>query len=166
MFKNHIKDVLLLNKIDLINVGGNRLFYSKTKNIISSIFWLFLIFPPSYLFVSQINNNAWALLWLIATLMSIYSLFEAISRTLLNNPILILKHDKLYYLKTNQWYDITEFKFDDQYVTKFNFGLTYCMSDKNDRRIISIKNWYLKNPEDFKSLVKYNRILKLKDRNN
>lgn len=98
--------------------------------------------------------------------MSIYSLFEAISRTLLNNPILILKHDKLYYLKTNQWYDITEFKFDDQYVTKYNFGLTYCMSDKNDRRIISIKNWYLKNPEDFKSLVKYNRILKLKDRNN
>jgi hypothetical protein len=166
MFKNHIKDVLLLNKVDLINVEGNRLFYSRTKNIISSIFWLIMLFPPLYLFVNQINNNAWALLWLIATLMSIYSFFEAISRTFLNNPILILKHDKLYYLKTNQWYDITEFKFDDQYITKYNFGLTYCMSDKNDRRIISIKNWYLKNPEDFKSLVKYNRLLKLKDRNN
>ncbi len=164
MFKNHIKDVLVLNKIDLNNVEGNRLFYSRTKNIISSIFWIFMVLTTLFLVVSQIENNALAFLWLLATLMFFYFLIEAISRVLLNNPILILKNDQLYYLETNQWYDITEYKFDDQYVTKYNFGLTYCMSDKNDKRIISIKNWYLNNPEDFKSLIHYNRLMKLKER--
>src|SRR5574343_96410 len=156
MFMNPIKKVLVLNEIDLNYVEGNRLFFSKKKNIISSVFWLTTILIILFLVIFQIHNNALIFLGLLTILMSIYFLIEAIGRVLLKNPILILNNHQLYYLKSNQWYDITKCKFDDQYVSQYNFGLTYCMSDKDDTRIITIKNWYLKNPEDFKNLVNYN----------
>lgn len=45
---------------------------------------------------------------------------ELIGNLIMKNPIFILKNEKLFYLKTNQWYDIYDYTFEDKMIGKHN----------------------------------------------
>ena len=93
-----------------------------------------------------------------------YAVQEALSRVLNSNPVLILSKDKVYYIKTQKWYNIEDYKFEDVHVGRFNLNLTFCMEDKNKKKVIALNNWHLQNPEEFKSKLKYHKAMNLKAR--
>lgn len=163
MLTNSLKEISALNKIDLNEVEGHRLYYSGYKNIISLIFSLCLIAFSVSLIIMQIDNNAIALFG-IFTLLLIDKVQKPIGRLMLKNPIFILQQGKLYYLEYNKWYDITEYKFSEEFITKNNWSQSYCMTGKDDYRVFAENNWYFHSSEDFKSKVKYQRLVKIKEK--
>ncbi|TSJ46379.1 hypothetical protein [Fluviicola chungangensis] len=91
------------------------------------------------------------------------SIFKSIGILLLKNPLFILNGKHLFYLRTNQSYDIRDYTFSDEYIGRTNYFGTFCMADKKRKRIITEKNWHLKNEEIFKSQLKYNKLLLKKE---
>lgn len=164
MLTNYLKEISALNKIDLNEVEGDRLYYSVYKNIISLIFSLCLIASSVCLIIMQIENNAIALLGFLTLLLFLYEIQKPIGRLMLKNPIFILHQGKLYYLEYNKWYDITEYQFSEEFITKYNWSQSYCMTGKGDYRVFAENNWYFHAPEDFKSKVKCQRLVKIKEK--
>jgi len=164
MLKNYIKEALDLNKIDLSVESGIKLYYSKTKNLLSVAFYGLLIACCVSLIITDIDHNAKVLIYIGGLFLFTYAIQESISRVLYRNPVLILSEDKLYYIKTQKWYDLTEYKFEDKHIGRLNLNLTFCMEDKKEKRTFALNNWHLDNPEDFKSHLKYRQAINLKSK--
>lgn len=162
MFKNYIKEARNLNKIDLTAINGTKLYFSKLKNTLNSIVFGLMIVSSAWLIYDSIENNATVLLFTVGLLFFLYLMLESLARVIYKNPVLILSEGKLYYIKTQTWYNVEEYKFEDKHVGRLNVNLTFCMMDKKDRRIFALNNWNLHNPEDFKSKLTYQRAMILK----
>lgn len=162
MLKNYIKETLDLNKIDLSNETGLRLYYSKTKGLLSAIFYGLMMAVSVSLIIIDIDHNAKVLIYIGGLLLFTYAAQEALSRVFFKNPVLILSENKLYYIKTQQWYNLAEYKFEDKHIGGINLNLTFCMEDKKQKRTFALNNWHLDNPEDFKRILHYRRAMILK----
>ncbi|MBC9812774.1 hypothetical protein H9Y05_09850 [Crocinitomicaceae bacterium CZZ-1] len=161
MPSNYLKEISTLNKIDLKEIKGHRLYYSVYKSVISLIFSFVLIISSVFLIIMRIDNNAITLLGFLALLLFLYEIQYPIGRLMLKNPIFILDQGKLYYLEYNKWYDITEYQFSEEIITNHNLSQSYCMTDKNNYRIFAENNWFFHAPENFKSKVRYQRLIKI-----
>ena len=162
MFNNYIKETISLNKIDLGNINCVKLFYSKTKCLISSLVCLLLMIGCFSQIIANIKDNPTVMIFIALLLFFTYELQETFSKVLYKNPVLILSNDKLYYIKTQKWYDLKQHKFEDKYLGRFNPSLTFCMEDENQKNIFKINNWILDNYEEFKLKLRYNRKKALK----
>jgi hypothetical protein len=162
MLTNYIKEAQNLNKIDLNSFIGTKLYYSKLKNIFNSIFFALMIAFCVWLIIDSIENNVKVLLFILLLLLFLYALQESIAKVIYKNPVLILSKGMVYYFKTQTWYNIEEFKFEDQHIGRININLTFCMIDNKNIRIFALNNWHLHNPEDFKSRLTYQRAMILK----
>lgn len=163
MFVNPIKEIVALNKIDLEAVEGSRLYYSVYKNVLSLIFNLILV--AFFIYSIPLSDNI--LIKLLGPFFSLLFLYEAqkpIGRLMLKNPIFILNNGKLYYLKYDKWYDITEYKFSEEFDSRYNWSQSYCMTDRNNFRIFTENNWYFHVAENFKSKVHYQRLIKIREK--
>lgn len=164
MFFSHITEARRLNRIDLSAYAGKRCYYNKVRNYISLIFKTIpiILFPVSCIFLGSGEKEA-ALGYLFLTaffcLLLIDSIFENIGRLLLKNPVFILKGELLFYLHTQKSYDIRNHSFSDEMVGRHNYYETFCMFNKNKKRIFAEKNWHLKDEEVFKSQIKYNQLI-------
>jgi hypothetical protein len=159
MLKNYLKEARNLNKIDLTSINGTKLYFSKLKNTLNSIVFGLMIVNCAWLIHGSIENNATVLLFMIGLLFFLYLMLESLARVIYKNPVLILSEGKLYYIKTQTWYNIEEYKFEDQHIGRLNLNLTFCMIDRKDHRIFALNNWNLHNPEDFKSKLTYQRAM-------
>jgi hypothetical protein len=162
MFNNYIKEAISLNKLDLSNEIGVKLYYSRTKCLISTLVYLLLIIFCFSEIITNIKDNPTVMIFICLLLLFTYAMQEAFSKVLYKNPILILSKSKIFYLKTQKWYDISEHKFGDKYIGKGNFQLTFCMEDKNEKYIFQINNWHLDDHEYFKAKLRYNKKISLK----
>jgi hypothetical protein len=162
MLNNYIKEAISLNKIDLGNINGVKLYYSKTKCLISSLVCLLLMIGCFSQIIANIKDNPTVMIFIALLLFFTYELQETFSKVLYKNPVLILSNDKLYYIKTQKWYDLVDYKFEDKYRGRLNFQLTYYMEDKNENNIFQINNWNLDNYEEFKLKLRYNKKKALK----
>jgi hypothetical protein len=166
MLKNYIKEAHSLNKIDLNTINGTKLYYSKLKNILNSIFYGLMMASCVWLIIDSIDNNVKVLLITLGLLLFLYAFQESIARVLYRNPVLILSDGKVYYIKTQTWYNLKDYIFEDKHVGKLNLNLTFCMEDKKDNKIFALNNWHLLNPEDFKSRLTYQRAMIIKAKHN
>ena len=162
MLNNYIKEAISLNKIDLGNVNGEKLYYSKPKCLISSLVCILLMLGCFSQIIANIKDNPTVMIFITLFLFFTYELQDAFSKVLYKNPVLILSNDKLYYIKTQKWYDLKKYKFEDRYLGRFNPSLTFCMEDEKQKNIFKINNWILDNYEEFKLKLKYNRKMSLK----
>ncbi len=140
--RNPIKETLALNKIDLEEFKGVKVYCNKfvswyyviIKIIISTFFTL----------VSFKNNNYNSGFFYVLNILSILillSLFYDYFGMKIKNPIFILSKSKLFYLRTNTWYDVLEYEFDDIIVGRNNYSLTFRMRDKNNEVIFLEDNF-------------------------
>ncbi len=164
MIPNFIKEANQLNRIDVSLVKGKRMYYNKIRNVISliaavSFYVLMVIFSLS---MEKGKELPLILCCLFGIFMILYILDKA-GMLLLKNPLFILQGEKIYYLRTNEWYPIMDYDFRDEYIGKHNYYATFCMFNKKGERIIAEKNWHLKNEEEFKSHIKYNKLLLTKN---
>lgn len=161
---NYLQEISALNKIDLKETKGHRLYYSTYKSVISLIFNLVIIASSTYLIIMCIDNSAITLLGFLTLFLFLYEIQQPIGRLMLKKPIFILDQGKLYYLEYNKWYDITEYQFSEEFITKYNLSHSYCMTDRNNYRIFAKNNWFFHAPENFKSKVRYQRLIKIREK--
>lgn len=166
MLKNYLKEAQNLNKIDLNSFIGTKLYYSKLKNILNSIFFGLMIAFCVWLIIDSIDNNVNVLFFFLVLLLFLYVFQESIARVIYKNPVLILSEGKVYYFKTQTWHNIEDYRFEDKHIGKININLTFCMEDKKNNKIFALNNWHLHNPEDFKSRLTYQRAMILKAKKN
>lgn len=162
MFLSYINEANRLNRLDLESFAGKRMYYSKIKNSLSiALKTLFLVgFIALNAFIAFGDQLQFLiLLSILADLFLLDSIVESIGKLLLKNPVFILKGEKLYYIHTNEWYDIRNYHFSDEYFGRHNYYATYCMFDQNKTCILREKNWHLKDEEVFKSHIKYNQLV-------
>ncbi len=166
MFISYINESRRLNRLNFDSFPGKRVYYSKIKNSLSIVVKIaFLtIFVTSVVYISKTDQVQYlTLLGVPVGLFLLNSIFQSIGRLLLKNPVFILKGESLYYIYTNEWYDIRNYHFSDEYIGRHNYYATYCMVDQNKTHILREKNWHLKDEEVFKSHVKYNQLILLKN---
>ena len=89
----------------------------------------------------------------------VFYILEIISMLLLKNPVFILQGEQIYYIRTNEWYPIMEHDFRDKKIGKLDYYETFCMYNRKDQLVLKEKNWYLKCEEEFKSHIKYNKLI-------
>lgn len=158
IIKNYIRDIIILNKIDLSEVKGERLYINNYTAGFSAILYLLLIPCLIYLMFIEIGNDMIWVIYIILILVFSFSSTYYFSIALFKNPILILNEDKIYFHKTQKWYSITEYTFDDKHIGRANMNLTYCMVDKNGKFIFKLNNWFLKNEEAFKAKLESRKL--------
>lgn len=168
MFFSHISETKRLNQLDLASYEGKRVYYDKARNYSSLITKIacVLFFLVTTIFMRANKNEAalgFIFLMCLGGLLLVDSIFKSIGNLLLKNPVFILNGKHLFYLRTNQSYDILNYSFSDEYIGRTNYYGTFCMIDKKGKRIITEKNWHLKNEEEFKSHIKYNKFLLAKE---
>ncbi|MNJ83376.1 hypothetical protein D3C87_07940 [compost metagenome] len=163
MFVSYIRKAKRLNRMNFDSFTGKRVYYCKVKNTISLVVKVLFLLGFVALNLFTASKNDLQILILLSILVGLFlldSIFESIGRLLLKNPVFVLKGEGLYYIHTNEWYDIRNYEFRDENIGKHNYYETYCMFDEKGTRILKEKNWHLKDEEVFKSHVKYNqRIL-------
>lgn len=162
MFLSYINEAKRLNRLGFESLTGKRMYYSKITNSLSLVLKTFFLvgFVALNGFIAFGDQLQFLILLSIPVdLLLLNSIFESIGKLLLKNPVFILKGEKLYYIHTNEWYDIRNYYFSDEYVGRHNYYATYCMFDQNKTCILREKNWHLKNEEVFKSHVKYNQLV-------
>lgn len=162
MLTNSIREILNLNKIDLTEAEGERLYYSKYKGVINVFLILSLIVSTLFLLFHFTGNYPVQLCLFLAICFFISNIQYPIGRLLLKNPIFILKDGMLYYLEYNKWYDITEYCFSEEFTTKTNYSKSYCMRTKDNYEVFCENNWFFHSNEKFKRKVNSQRLTKMK----
>jgi hypothetical protein len=96
MFFDEINDTKRLNRIDLQDAKGKRLYYSKIKAWISISFHLaYVIFSIAMMFYFHDSSNILVVL-IISVVVGFLGITDPISRLILKNPVFILYDGKLY----------------------------------------------------------------------
>jgi hypothetical protein len=162
MFTNYIKKAKELNSINLQNELGKKIFYNKWSVYISLVFHCVFTLLCVFIFYVNIKDSFLAFYFLFGAAIVLYGFNEIIGRFLIKNPIFILKDENLYYLKTQEWYNVYDFNFQDKFEGRYNLFLTYTMSDKEGNKIFSEKNWHLQNEDNLKDYIRYIQLKKLK----
>ncbi len=147
------------NKLDLQNTHGIQLKYSKLLAFNGTIIFAGLIALDIVILYEKFELQT-ILLFFVGLFIYTYFFIEYLSHLLFKNPILILDGNQLYYIDTNQWYNIMDFEFEDEVDDGGVNGIPksyYCMFDKKTgKKIFSLRNWHLFDEENFK-LVLHNR---------
>ena len=162
MLTNSIREILNLNKIDLTEAEGERLYYSNYKGVINMFLILSLIVSTLFLLFHFTGNYPVQLCLFLAICFFISNIQYPIGRLLLKNPIFILNDGMLYYLEYNKWYDITEYCFSEEFTTKTNYSKSYCMRTKDNYEVFCENNWFFHSNEKFKRKVNSQRLTKMK----
>ena len=148
MLENFIKEARELNTYDLEHIEGYKLYYSKIKNTLSLLTYLCLIGFGLFLIITDTRNEA-VLLGVFSIVFFLYMLVKTIGNLMVRNPVIILTRDKIYYLKTNQWYSLYEYELDDM-----NYK-TLAFRRKNATGYIEFaeSRWDLSSDDEFMSLL-------------
>lgn len=149
MLENFIKEARELNTYDLEHIEGYKLYYSKIKNTLSLLASLAIIGFGLYLIIIDTRNEA-VLLGVFSIVFFLYMLVKTIGNLMVRNPVIILTRDKIYHLKTNQWYSLYEYELDDM-----NYK-TLAFRRKNATGYIEFaeSRWDLSADDEFMSLLK------------
>jgi hypothetical protein len=159
----NFKEINKLNQINLENVEGIRFYYSKVNICLRLVI---LIIPLIIVFANLLFQNientfqSFFISFLLAFVLIIS--IEPVGNLFIKNPIFIINNDKLYYLKSDKWYDINNYYFKDISMGQNNHFKTYCMLNQKNDVIISEKNWYLKNEDYLKTQIQKNKIKNIK----
>jgi hypothetical protein len=149
MLENYIKEARELNTYDLEHFEGYKLYYSKIKNTLSLLASLAIIGFGLYLIITDTSNEK-KVLGLFSIVLFSYILIQKLGNLILKNPVLILTRDKIYYLKTNQWYSLYEYELDDMnYKT-----LAFRRKNATGYNEFAESRWDLASDDEFMSLLK------------
>lgn len=159
MLENFIKEAQELNKYDLANIEGYKLYYSRIKNILSLLIYLAFIGFGLFLIIIEKRNDD-KLLGLFAIVLFLYMLVKTIGNLLLKNPVIILTRDKIYHIKTNQWYSLYDYELSDSnYRT-----LAFRRKNATGYNEFSESRWELSSDDEFIQLLRvYTHSLERKE---
>ena len=158
MLENFIKEAWELNTYDLEHIEGYKLYYSKIKNIISLLTYLGLIGFGLFLIITDTRNEA-DLLGVFSIVFFLYMLVKTIGNLIVRNPVIILTRDKIYYLKTNQWYSLYEYELDDSGYR----SLAFRRKNATGYNEFGESRWDLASDDEFMSLLRvYTHSLEMK----
>jgi hypothetical protein len=159
MLENFIKEARELNTYELEHIEGYKLYYSRIKNILSLLTYLALIGFGLFLIISDTRNEG-KLLGLFSFVFFLYMLIKTIGNLMLRNPVIILTRDKIYHLKTNQWYSLYDYELSDS----SNRTLAFRRKNANGYNEFAESRWELSSDDEFMSLLKvYTHSLKRKE---
>lgn len=158
MLKNQFLKLLEYNTRELENLSGIRFYYSKLKTAISiGILFLNILFFIWLIFSKKLEEGLIVFIVLIIILL-LYGIYGLVGMILLKQPVFILDKTKLYYLKTNQWYDLDSHTFENRIRGRYNYYLTFCVKDKIGNELLRENNWFLNNEDGLISMIKYLKI--------
>ena len=80
---------------------------------------------------------------------------ELLKRLMLKNPIFIVDKTRLYYIKTNKWYDLNRHTFENRTKSRYDWDRTFCVIDPMEYEVITESNWYLSEEDSLFSAIKY-----------
>ena len=147
---------LVYNKMDTSKIEGIQLKYSFILALNGSILFVVMIVFSISLILDSLNSIKSCLIGITGLLFFGYLLQDYFSRLLFKNPILILDKNRLYYIYTNQWYDIMDFEFDNDNFNTVNTlrkSYFYMIDKKTGEKIFRLRNWYLFDEENFKTVL-------------
>lgn len=147
---------LVYNKMDTSKIEGIQLKYSFILALNGSILFVVIIVFSISLILDSLNSIKYCLVGITGLLFFGYLLQDYISRLLFKNPILILDKNRLYYIYTNQWYDIMDFEFENEIKDSTNTipkSYFQMINKKTGERIFHLRNWYLFDEESFKTVL-------------
>jgi len=149
MLENFIKEARELNTYDLEQIEGYKLYYSKIKNILSLMYLLPIISFGFYQIFGKTNNES-KLMGAFFVVLFLYMLVKTIGNLMVKNPVIILTRDKIYYLKTNQWYSLYDYELSDSsYRT-----LAFRRKNANGYNEFAESRWELSSDDEFMSWLK------------
>lgn len=160
MSKMHFHEIREYNNRKTEKLSGIRFYYSKTKTGVSvAILTLFVLL---FIWVILIENLGEGLVVfiIIINLFLLYTIYGMVGMIMLKQPLFILDDTKLYYLKTNQWYDLDTHIFENKIRGRHNYYLTFCVKDKIGNEILSENNWFLNDEDRLISAINYLKIHK------
>lgn len=155
---NPLKSSKKFNNRDLTDFPGLRFYYSKPKSWISFTFTVMLFLFVLYLFFNLLSEKEELFHIFIVLILLIYIVIQGfgfLSKILLKNPIFILDKTRIYYLKTDQWYDLEDHTFTNSIEGSHNYYLTLYVTDSNGKRVIVEKNWLLSDEDRLFSSIRY-----------
>ena len=149
MLENFIKEARELNTYDLEHIEGHKLYYSRIKNIISLITYLLVINFGFYQIFAKTNDES-KLFGAFLVVLFLYMLVKTIGNLMVRNPVIILTRDKIYHLKTNQWYSLYDYELSDSGYR------TLAFRRKNATGYIEFaeSRWDLSSDDEFMSLLR------------
>ena len=152
MLENYIGEAIKLNRIQLDSFKGIQVFYKKSIHWFSLAGWVALII---LLLVALKKNSNSFVFFCLPLVYVLYNLTETIGRLLIKKPVFIIEENNIYYLKTNTWYNIANYQFQERSTGRINLFLTYCMIDRKGKAIFSEKNWWLEDTEKLKDQIRW-----------
>ena len=147
-----------VNDRDLTDYPGLRFYYSKPKTWISFTFIVILFLLILYQFCDLLIEKEEPYYILIVVLLLIYIVTQSLgllSKILLKNPIFILDKTRIYYLKTDQWYDLKDHTFKNSIEDSHNYYLTLYVTDSSGKTVIVENNWLLSDEDLLFSSIRY-----------
>lgn len=111
--------------------------------------YLWLIGFELFLIITDTRNEA-DLLGVSFIVFFLYMLVKTIGNLMVRNPVIILTRDKIYHLKTNQWYSLYEYELDDMnYKT-----LAFRRKNATGYNEFAESRWDLASDDEFMSLLR------------
>lgn len=148
------------NAIDLSGIKGLHVFYNKI--LVRLQFAGLIIFVSAGIFAQFffLIKGFYALNFLLVIPLVLGGYFgwkSFVYKVFTVNAVFILSESKLYYLKTNNWYDVLDYTFEDNFFLREELASYYTMSDKQNRIIFEEKSLDLKQDqlEKLKGHIRY-----------
>ena len=74
---------------------------------------------------------------------------------MLKNPIFIVDKTRLYYIKTNEWYDLKRHTFENRIKSRYDWDRTFSVIDPMEDELVTESNWYLSEEDSLFAVIKY-----------
>jgi hypothetical protein len=102
-----------------------------------------------FLIITDTRNEG-KLLGLFSFVFFLYMLIKTIGNLMLRNPVIILTRDKIYHLKTNQWYSLYDYELSDS----SNRTLAFRRKNANGYNEFAESRWELNSDDEFMNLLR------------
>jgi hypothetical protein len=147
-----------LNNQELGTFSGIHFYYSKITVSLSLAFTLLGVFLFSYLLMNKFISLMEIIIVGFVLVFSFSQAAYLFFLLFLKKPIFILDHSRIYYLKTDKWYDLKSHRFDNVIAGRMNYYLTFRIKDETGKVLISENNWLIKDDTKLHSLIKYYKL--------
>ncbi len=147
------------NAIDLSGVKGLHVFYNQLFVRVQFTVLIMLLLGLLFALVFAVSHGFYAgFLIMVPQSLAAYFGWKSFGwKAFVKNPVFILSEGRLYYLKTNCWYDPRDYTFEDNYFFREEFAGYFTMFDQQKRVVFEEKSLDLKQEqlEKLKGHIRY-----------
>lgn len=148
---HNIVKTIKLNRKTFDHIQGKKFYYSSlicwlTFSVHLSVLALYI-----YFLFTDFSLNIW---WMIGFLLFLYVIIQMFHKLIYKNPIFIINRNKLFYTKTEKFYDLTKCDLDEAFIGKTNFSMTLRLTERETWDSLRENFWYIKYDNELRAKLR------------